>query len=273
MKLLTYISTGLFALLLGTACNDGIDSISSVAPGTDNEAPEVTISYPLEGTQIQVKEDVTSVEFAATVVDDIEIQSVTMSLDGTQIATFNSFKDYRRAVLNYEYDQITNGNHTFTVTATDMTGKSTAESVNFQKIAPYEPIFTGEIFYMPFNGDAMELVNVVRATTVGSPTYVPGKVAQAYRGAEGAYLSYPLAGNLTLGSEFSAAFWYNMQATADRAGILSISPVGQTGDDQTFNGFRFFREGSSTEQTVKLNVGTGDGNRWSGDAVLTPGAG
>ena len=97
MKIIKYISVGVFALLSAVACNEGIDDISYVAPGPDETAPTIAVSYPLEGTKVQVKEDVAplGIQFEAT--DDIEIKKIAVSLDGTEVASLSDFKDYRRA--------------------------------------------------------------------------------------------------------------------------------------------------------------------------------
>src|SRR5690606_34913982 len=55
----------------------------------------------------------------------------------------------------------------------------------------------------------------------------------------------------------------------DRAGIITIS---DNADDR-FQGFRLFREGSATEQRIKLNVGTGGGESWNDGGVIDVTAG
>src|SRR5690606_17102109 len=90
---------------------------------------------------------------------------------------------------------------------------------------------------------------------------------QAYLGATGAYVNYPAAGLMT--PEFSGSFWYKVDATAARAGIITI------GDDAVDRnqGFRLFREGNATEQRIKLNVGTGGGDSWNDGGVIDVTAG
>lgn len=262
MKTIKYFLAFVLAVC-AVACNDGIDSITSVASGPDETAPTVKILYPAEGALIQVTEDVASINIRVDAVDDIELESLIIQLDGAEIAKFTEFKDYRHALVSYTYDQLTNGKHTLTAIAKDLTGKTTTESVNFEKAAPYKPKFEGEIFYMPFNGDYMELVSVKYAATVGNPLFISGKSGQAYAGAADAYLTFPTSG--LLGSSFTAAFWYKMNDAPDRSGILIIGPVDEANPDMMNNrksGFRFFRESGNGGQTLKLNVGDGAEDSW-----------
>lgn len=264
MKVLKHISVGVLSILFAFACDEGIDPISHVEPGPDEATPTIAVSYPLEGTKVQVKEDVAplGIQFEAT--DDIEIQKVAFSLDGTEVGTLSDFKDYRRAVQTFTYESLTNGDHSLVVTVTDLSGKNSSTTINFVKVPPYQPVFDGEIFYMPFDGDYMELVNIVTATKVGSPAFTDASVAgKAYAGAADAYLTLPTTGITT--TEFSAAFWYNLNGAPDRSGILTIGPpdpnLPATPNNRK-SGFRFFREGSATNQTFKLNVGDGAADSW-----------
>lgn len=253
------------AALAAVSCNEGIDPISRVEPGPDEAPPTVIINYPTEGTLIRVKEDVTPVSIQFEVTDDIEIQTISVTLDGSEIQKFGSFKDYRRALEDYEYEQLTNGTHTLSITATDLSGKSTTESVDFEKIAPYQTVYDGEMFYLPFNGDYMELVSITNATKVGSPGFSDDAVAggKSYAGAADSYLTFPTEG--LLGDEFSAAFWYKLNAQPDRAGIFTIGPpdlVNPNTPNNRKNGFRLFRENAGGLQRVKLNVGNGEADNW-----------
>lgn len=262
MKNIKNILFGTLAFVSILGCEEGIDPINSVAPGPDETAPVVDINYPLEGTLVRVVEDVTPINIDFEVTDDIEIAKVTLLLDGAKIAEFDSFLDYRRAVKVYTYNNLTNGAHTLTVTATDLAGKSTSSSVDFEKVAPYEPVYDGEIFYMPFDGDLLELVSIKTATKVGSPTFSDGgAVGKAYQGEADSYLTFPTAG--LLGTEFSAAFWYKLNSSPDRSGILTIGPPDPSGaNNKRTNGFRLFREQTGAGQTIKLNVGNGEGDNW-----------
>jgi len=265
MKILKYLIIGTFAIICATACNEGIDPITAVDPGPDESAPEVTIKYPLEGTKIQVPELVTSINIQFEVTDDIEIKSISVSIDGTEIANFSEFKDYRRAILEYLYDNITNGAHTLTISATDLDGKNTTESVNFEKTPPYIPKYDGEIFYLPFDGDYMEMISFQNATVVGNPGFAGESVQglNAYAGATDSYLTFPTDG--LQGNEFSAIFWMKINAVPDRAGILVMGPPdpnNPTAMNNRTSGFRFFRENAAGMQRFKLNVGNGTADSW-----------
>ena len=93
MKRYQYIIIGLLAVF-AFACTDGyIDEISKVEPGPDESAPQITLTYPSEGTQIQLPEEVSSINIQFEVTDDIEIDEVEVLYDGANIATFSDFKD------------------------------------------------------------------------------------------------------------------------------------------------------------------------------------
>ncbi len=271
MKNLKYIFAGIAMIAIATACNDGIDPISYVAPGPDETPPVVSIKYPLQGTLIRVKEDLTPLTIQLEVTDDIEIQKVTVQLDGSEITSFSEFKDYRRLLGEYVHQNLTNGTHTLTVSATDLSGKSASKSVSFEKVEPYRPVYPGEVFYMPFDGDYLELISITSATKVGTPGFAGAAVQglNAYAGATDAYLTFPTAG-LT-GPAFSAVFWYKlklndpMPSYGHRAGILVIGPpdpANPTAMNNRKSGFRFFREGNTVNQTFKLNVGNGTADNW-----------
>ena len=259
------------AFIVGCEVKDFIDPIDKVEPGQDTSAPVVQLDYPAEGTAIRVREDTTSIEIRFEVRDDIEIQSVILKVDGNQIVEFTEFKDYRWFIDQYNYEQVTNGEHTVTLEATDLDGKSDSQTVRFEKIAPYETQFEGETFYMPFDGNAMELITITYAEQIGNPGFASGLINQAYQGAAESYLTFPVD---TLTNEsVSAAFWYHVDpaATATRAGMLTVGPPSDNNGDRT-QGFRLFRVGNETRQTIRLNIGKGDGDSWytaGGDYRIT----
>lgn len=261
---------GLLALSLAQACYDGIDEISTVDPGPDAGAPIVEILRPADGLEIQVPEPTTSTMVDFRVTDDIEVGTVRVLYDGLEIASFNQFIDYRTADEEFMIDNITTGDHTITVEATDKAGNITTSTNSFTKAPPYTPIFPGEQLYMPFDGDFTDLISVTEAETVGNP----GFAGESYQGANalrpgaGNYLNFPLD-DLNLTTNFSAAFWYKVNADPTRAGILVI---GDDADDR-FQGFRLFREGSPDSQTIKLNVGTGAGESWNNGGSIDAAAG
>ncbi|MGK7396112.1 MAG: LamG domain-containing protein [Candidatus Cyclobacteriaceae bacterium M3_2C_046] len=252
-------------LIYSTGCEDGyIDEISPADPGPDEAAPEVNINYPTQETLIRVREEVTSVEIDFEVVDDIEIEKIQVILDGNEIASYNDFKDYRRVLEEFQYEELTTGTHTLLVTAIDVSGKASGDTVTFEKVAPYVPEYEGEIFYMPFNGDYMELISIEPATVVGDPGFAEGVDALSYDGAVASYLTFP-ADTLKKTDEFSASFWYNVNAETDRAGILVVGPVDEANPDamnDRTSGFRLFREDAGGMQRLKLNLGTGEAEAW-----------
>ncbi|WP_247653480.1 Ig-like domain-containing protein [Flavobacterium sp. CS20] len=167
-----YISL-LLILLLATACDDGIDPISRVDPGPDAGAPLVTIERPINGFSIQVPEPVTSVNIKFRAEDDIELQSVSVKIDGAEIAFYDEFIDYRVFIEELVYDEVTTGSHVLEVSATDLSGNTTIATSNFSKEPPYTPLFPGETFYMDFDGSFTNLVTVTDATEVGNPGFAP----------------------------------------------------------------------------------------------------
>lgn len=258
MKVLSKILPIFFTILLVSACNEWIDEISSVDPGPDLSAPVVNIEYPVEGTAIQSPELIASVNIQFEATDDIELASISVMIDGVEITSYDDFIDYRRAVIEYLYDQLTSGTHTLTITATDLEGKTTTAEVHFEKKPPYTPIYAGETFYMPFDGDFVEKVSFTTATVVGTPGFSgePLRGLNAYKGATDGYITFPSAG--LVGDQFSFEFWYKLNAVPDRAGILVISP---DAEDRNF-GLRLAREADGPKQKFFLNVGDGSTEGW-----------
>ena len=270
MKILKNIFIGILSILFTISCNDGIDDITPVNPGADVSAPVIKVNYPLEGTKIQVTDLVTSINIKFEVIDDIELGAIKVFIDDVEIVAYSSFKDYRRAVKEYLYENLTNGNHVLKITATDLEGKSTTKIVNFMKVSPYTTKYDGEIFYMPFDGDYMDLISLKNAAVVGSPKFAGESVLglNSFAGATDSYLKFPMNG--LKNNEFSASFWYKVKATPDRSGILV---VGNNVPENRNQGFRLFREGNATGQRIKLNVGTGTGESWNDGGVIDVTAG
>ncbi|MDA3905518.1 MAG: LamG domain-containing protein [Bacteroidales bacterium] len=269
MKTIKHILVVTVLILINIACNrDNIDPITPIGQGVDETAPMVTFKYPLEGTKIKVFEEVTSITIKIEVTDDIEILSISALMDGTEFASFNSFMDYRRALEEFSYDGLTDGDHVLTIVAKDIEGKTTNAEVNFVKEPAYTAMFDGESVYMPFDGDYMNLIGFNFATVVGTPGFAGKGFAgpDAYRGTTDSYITIPAEGLLS--DEFSAAFWYKVSGSPDRAGILVIGA-----NDQRTQGIRMFREGSGTEQRIKLNVGFGTGESWNDGGLIDVAAG
>ena len=270
MKIINKLLTAALALFMVTGCYEGIDPISEVAPGADASAPQIIVVTPAEGYQIKVPDLTAPISIQVEVTDDIELKQVVVAIDGTDVKTYTEFRDYRRLLATHVQEGITNGDHVISIKATDIEGKTSQKDVHFAKVSPYNPKFDGEVFYMPFEGDYMEMISFKFATKVGNPGFATGGIldGKAYAGATDSYLTFPLEGLKS--SEFSAAFWYKPNSSPDRSGILSASPTGENRQ----KGFRVFREGSATEQRIKLNVGTGSGETWNdGDVFAVPTSG
>jgi hypothetical protein len=251
-------------LLVSFGCTDSyIDEIVRVEPGPDLLAPEVNISYPLEGTLIRVVEDVTPININFEVIDDIEIESIQVALNGTQIASFDEFLDFRRFVKVHTYPNLPNGMHVLTITGKDTSGKSTTKTINFEKVEPYTPVYEGEVFYLPFDGDYTELVTITNPTVTGNPGFAGGVKGMAYSGTANAHITFPTT-NLQ-NPAFTAVFWYKVNGTPDRAGIMVMGPPDTVNPNNMNNrtgGFRLFRENAGGKQRVKLNVGNGTADSW-----------
>ncbi|MBC8005072.1 MAG: LamG domain-containing protein [Verrucomicrobia bacterium] len=279
MKNLRYFVIPILAIFIASGCDDdNIDPISKVEPGADETAPTVSIAFPLEGTQIRAEEAVTSVKINFEAKDDIELVSVAVKLDEAEIATFNDFKDYRQFTQEYLYTDLTAGNHVLSIIATDLAGKSTTKSVNFEKTSFYKAIYEGEVFYMPFEGDFKEQISNKEATVVGVPVFADGKIGKSYSAVPDSYLTFP-TDSLTKTKQISAVFWMKVNATPDRAGILTASPedkaplVAGTQNLRT-SGFRIFREANAANQIFKLNVGIGNKKEsWNDGGPVNPALG
>ncbi len=270
MKKFNKIIFGLCALMLMVSCYDGIDSISEVDPGPDAGGPIVTILRPTDGLAISDPNPVSSVNIELRVEDDIEVGAISVMLDGNEIASYEagSYIDYRIVTRSMVYDNITIGEHTITVTATDLAGNVTTSTANFTKEPPYSPMYPGEILYMPFDGDFTDLVTSTPANEVGNPGFNSGGgiSGSAYQGAADSYLTFP-SGELAQGSSFSATFWLKIDASDTRAGIMSISPADPAAPSDKPSGFGLIREGSATAQKFILIVGNGTNGTW-----VNPGA-
>ncbi|MEO8772834.1 MAG: LamG domain-containing protein [Gelidibacter sp.] len=270
MKKINKLIIGLFALVFMVSCYEGIDPISQVDSGPDAGAPIVTILKPANGLEIQVPEQITSTMVQFKVEDDIEIVSITVMLDGVEIASYDKFLDYRIANLEFMQDNITTGDHVLSITAIDLAGNVTTSTANFTKSPPYTPLFAGEQFYMPFDGDFTERISLVAAGEVGSPDFGGSGYAgsNSYKAGTDNYLTFP-ASELTLGNNFSGAFWYKVNATPDRSGILTIGG----GVDDRNQGLRLLREGNPDNQRIKLNVGIGTTDVWNDGGEISVAAG
>ncbi|MGB5418182.1 LamG domain-containing protein [Algibacter sp.] len=126
---------------------------------------------------------------------------------------------------------------------------------------------------MPFDGTNKDSVSNADATVVGTPGFAGESAfgSDAYQGAAGAYLSLPIAN--VLADQFTGAFWYKVSGDPNRAGILTVAPPRVDDADVRSSGFRLFREGSATEQRIKLQIGDGTGDVWNDGEVIDVTAG
>lgn len=261
---LKYISVLAILFVLAGCEREGIDSITKVEPGQDQGAPEINIKYPQQGTVIKEASELSNITIDLEVEDDIELQEIVVLVDGEEVATFTEFTDYRIALKKITFEGLTMGEHTVTVRAKDMEGKETVQTSTFSKEPPYTPVFENEVFYMPFDKAFMDLVNLENPEQVGSPAFSDEakEGTGSYMGAANSYLSIPLA---DLGDEFTVAFWYKLDPSVDRAGILTA-----TDDSDRNQGFRLFREAAGSDaQVIKLNVGTGEADIWNDGGTIS----
>ncbi len=252
-------------LLIFLSCNKGIDDITPVDPGPDKGGPVISILRPTDGFSIQIPDEFASIQIEFKAEDDIELKSVRVDIDGQEIASYTTFTDYRIFSDELTFDQVTTGEHSLNVTATDLDGNQSTKTVYFSKAPPYTPVYEGEVLYMDFDGGFSNLVTFEDATEVGTPSFAGvAKIGtDAYQGAADSYLTFPTQG--MLGEEFSATFWYKVNADPDRAGILVIGPPDEDNPDSQNNrksGFRLFRENAGGKQRIKLNAGHGEGDSW-----------
>jgi len=272
------INIGLVLSIFFISCEkDYIDPISRVDPGADAQAPTITITNPSSGTvTIPFTDTKTDMSFQFSASDDIELKNIDISLDGVKLASFATYVDYRKYSGNYLHKDLAIGNHSFSVTATDLAGKATTQTFPFTVTNRYQPVFASEKLYLPFgpNGDFKDIINLVAPSIVGSPSTnaTAGRKGAAYQGATDGYISFPLAG-LYSSQGISFCFWYKVNASPDRSGIVTINDNANDADDNRMQGLRLFREGSASSQRIKANVGTGTADSWNDGDVIDPSAG
>ncbi|WP_167606149.1 LamG-like jellyroll fold domain-containing protein [Maribellus sediminis] len=277
------IFLALMVILINACDQNYIDSISKVDPGPDESAPQVTLIYPTNGTEISLPEVISSVNIKFEVSDDIEIGTVKVLYDGTEIASYSEFNDYRRLIIDtLMYDNVGYGEHTVSVVATDLDNKSTTVEVDFEKVPPYVPKYPGEVLYMPFEGDFMNMVSFEVPTVVGNPGFSNEALGglKSYMGAPNSYLTF--SGEEFQSDEISAIFWMKVRLSdpapsyGQRAGILVMGPEDPEHPDapnNRKNGFRFFREPGGGLMQFKLNAGNGEADTWfdgGADARIDP---
>ncbi|MDP5228862.1 MAG: LamG domain-containing protein [Cellulophaga sp.] len=231
------------------------------------DGPVITLNTPSPSgaTVIRSSESLASITINFQVEDDLGIANITVVLDDTEIANINNFANSKLVVVDDLTVEVATGFHTVTITVTDINDVVATQTTTFEKkdTPPYLPLFSGESFYMAFDGDFSEAISGNGAIEVGTPGFESGVVGQGYKGAADSYLTFPTAGLLS--SEFSASFWYKMDNPGqNRAGILTISAPdpNASNPDRPGNrnfGIRLFREGGAN-QSLRLSVGNGTGN-------------
>ena len=251
-------------LTISTACSEGyIDDISQVAAGEDKAAPTINILSPTGNIFIPSVASGSNMNFQYKVSDDIEIGNVELFLDGVKLASYDKFIDYRNLNSSFSYNNLGLGNHTFMVNAKDLTGKTATKSFTFN-IDKYNKLLESETLYMPFStGNVFtDLISTNNPSVVGAPTTISGgHSGAAYQGITGGYLTYPIE-NLYGAKELSMAFWYKVDQTQERAGIVVVGDPDETNnDDGRKKGFRLFREGAN--KSIKLNVGIGSSDSYN----------
>jgi hypothetical protein len=262
MKIIKYLFAVSLIIMLAGSCQKGLDPIIKVDPKPDVSAPMVEIIYPEDSSSVVSADSVATITFKLIAEDDVELKSVVVQLNGTEVANYTEFTDYRRLDMKLDQGGILDGDYTLTAIVTDLTDKSVTQSINFNKITapPYDPL-DGEVLYFSFDGFYLDLITKNAATVTGAPSFVPGKTNMSMQGATDSYIEYPTTG--LLGTGFSVAFWYKINAIPDRAGILAISPVvDPAAPDVRFKGLRMFREISGADQNIGLNLGLGNAEFW-----------
>ncbi len=190
-----------------------IDPITPVDPGEDTESPDVEIESPNPLVTVPFTEEEASVTLEFTVSDDIELQTVNVSLDGDEIASYSEFIDYRMFMETIQSGVLPIGEHVLEVTATDINGKTTREVYDFEITNEYLPL-DGEVFYMPFEGESyIDLISGNTATEYGEVSFVEGVEFDAARfnGSQESYLLFEPSNAITGAPEFSISFWSNVE--------------------------------------------------------------
>ena len=264
-KLYIYFTLVAFTMF---GCKDGyIDDISSVDPGADESNPAVAITFPTGNITIPFTQSETDVEFKFNVSDDIEVGSIELSLNGTQLESYSDFKDYRKANLTYMYEALPVGDYSLVVTATDLSGKETSKTVNFEVTNEYVAQ-AGEIFYMPFEGmENRDLISENLATTGGDPGFVEGASgdASSLDVADKSYLLFPgdLFADVT---SFSVSFWMKPEFVDEDDNGSHDGAVGIFGLSNTekfWGNIDIFIDGGNSEgATVKSHITNDDSETW-----------
>ena len=94
MKIIKYLIACSLISVLAVSCEKGLDPIIGVDPKPDVTAPEVVINYPVEGKPFVSPDEIATITFKVVAEDDVELRSVSLVLDGEEIALLTDFTDY-----------------------------------------------------------------------------------------------------------------------------------------------------------------------------------
>lgn len=260
----------LIGAIFAFGCEEGyIDDISAVDPGADESAPEVTISSPTDDLFIPFTENTADVNFKFQASDDIELQSLSIVLDGTELATYSDFKDYRNTSNTFTYEDLPIGEYVFEVTAVDLSGKETTQSVTFEVTNEYVPK-EGEIFYMAFEGGIyLDLISEKTATTGGAPGFADGIKGSALSldVANESYILFP--GDTVASVEnFTLSFWVNAEFVDEGSdggidGVLGL--VNLSNVNNFWGNIDFFVENGSNPTDgadMRIHITNGTSETW-----------
>lgn len=266
-SIFNFLITGIVLSLSFTACEkDYIDPISQVPPGNDATAPTVSITSPANATVVIPFTDTkTNFPFKFSASDDIELKSIDIALNGTKLASYTSFIDYRSYGGTYDYKDLGIGNHTFVVTATDLAGKTTSKSFAFTITNKYQPIFPSEVFFVPFDNPANAAADLISNTLPSSntTTTAPGINGNAMVGGYEKFITYAKPNDwISASQSFSISFWFKLNGqTKNNAGtngpeyIFSIpSSNGHWSEGQAM----LFFETNATGTQIKFPVVAAD---------------
>lgn len=266
--ILTFVATALFY-----SCEQGIDPVRVVEPGVDEAVPVVSFVSMNVGSDTKNKlgsdvvtlnvTDTVSIQFK--VLDDIELASVTVSLNGENVANYTDFLDYRRFIETLTFNDMALGDYSLKIDVLDTDGNSVSNELKFKKASPYTRYTSNEIAYFPLDGTWQDMIQLGYATPSGTVFAGVGKVGtNSIYSPIGSHLSIP-AENIK-NAEISGSFWYFPTSTPKKAAIITC---GATLDDMNY-GFRLYREGSPSSQILTLSVGMGNGEVKNNTVSINP---
>jgi len=133
------------------------------------------------------------------------------------------------------------------------------------KVFP-EPFEEGLIFYMPFDNNYTEAISEINANIIENPSFGSGIISEAYLGAANSYITFNTSNFAeSPKTNFSVAFWYKINLTPSKAGIITMGPVTDGADENHQNnrnyGIRIFRE-NNDGKVFTFNIGNGSYDSW-----------